>query len=105
MAVELDPENIRANFVYASNDFYTPEMYGGGKEAESYLLKALELPSQKVENTYLPSWGREEAYEMLIKVYIKAEKWNEAKEHYAAGIEEFPRSYVINQLAAKLINK
>ncbi|MEM6804709.1 MAG: hypothetical protein AAF696_25150 [Bacteroidota bacterium] len=104
-AVELDPENIRANFVYASNDFYTPETYGGGKEAESYLLKALSLPAQKIENAYLPSWGREEAYEMLIKLYIKAEKWSKAKEYYAAGVKEFPRSYVINQLAAKLINQ
>lgn len=105
MAVELDPSNPRANYVYASNDFHTPVMYGGGKEAEEYLLKAIALPAQKIENEYLPSWGREEAYEMLIKLYIKAEKWEKAKEHFSAGTEEFPESYTINQLAPKLIGK
>lgn len=105
MAVELDPSNPRANYVYASNDFHTPAMYGGGEEAEEYLLKAISLPSQKIENEYLPSWGREEAYEMLVKLYIKAEKWEQAKEYFSAGIAEFPESYTLNQLASKLIGK
>ncbi|MEL6673617.1 MAG: hypothetical protein AAFR61_15540 [Bacteroidota bacterium] len=104
-AVELDPENPRANFVYASNDYHTPEAYGGGKEAEKHLLKAISLPDQKVKNAYLPSWGREEAYEMLIKLYMKQEKWEEAKQHFAAGKKAFPESYQLNQLASQLIGK
>lgn len=104
-AIALDSTNLRAYYVYASNDFYTPEKYGGGKEAEKYLLKAISLPVQKVKNEYLPSWGKEEAYEMLIKLYIKKEKWDLAKKYFQEGIAIYPESYTINQLASKLIGK
>lgn len=104
-AIALDSTNLRAYYVYASNDFHTPEKYGGGKEAEKYLLKAISLPAQKIKNDYLPSWGKEESYEMLIKLYIKREKWDLAKKYFQEGIKEFPDSYTINQLASKLIAK
>ncbi len=104
-ALAMDSTNLRAYYVYASNDFYTPEKYGGGKEAEEYLLKAISLPAQKIKNDFLPSWGKEEAYEMLIKLYIKREKWDLAKKYFQEGIGEFPDSYTINQLAAQLVGK
>jgi len=104
-AIAIDSTNLRAYYVYASNDFHTPEQYGGGKEAEKYLLKAISLPNQKIKNDYLPSWGKEEAYEMLIKLYIKKEKWELAKKYFQDGIKEFPESYTINQLASKLVGK
>lgn len=104
-AIAIDSTNLRAYYVYASNDFHTPEQYGGGKEAEKYLLKAISLPTQKIKNDYLPSWGKEDAYEMLIKLYIKNEKWDLAKKYFQAGIKEFPESYTINQLASKLVGK
>ncbi len=104
-AIALDPTNLRAYYVYASNDFYTPEKYGGGKEAEKYLLKAISLPAQKIKNDYLPSWGKEESYEMLIKLYIKKGKLSLAKKYFQEGIKEFPKSYAINQLAGKLAGK
>jgi len=104
-AISLDSTNMRAWYVLASNDFYTPEQYGGGKEAEKYLLKAISLPAQKIKNDYLPSWGKEESYEMIIKLYIKKEKWDLAKKYFQEGITTFPKSYVINQLASKLAGK
>ena len=104
-ASAIDSTNLRAYFVYASNDFHTPERYGGGKEAEKYLLKALSLPAQKTKNVYLPSWGKEESYEMIIKLYIKKEKWELAKKYFQEGIKEFPESYTINLLASKLAGK
>ncbi len=104
-AMAIDSTNLRAHYVKASNDFYTPEEYGGGQVAEKYLLKAIELPSQKVKNEYLPSWGKEESYEMLIKLYIKKENWDLAKKYYREGVQEFPESYMINQLASKLVDK
>ena len=85
--------------------FHTPKKYGGGKETEEYLLKAISLPIQKVKNDYLPSWGKEEAFEMLIKFYIKNEKWDLAKKYYKKGIAAFPKSYTISQLATKLVGK
>jgi len=90
-AISLDSTNMRAWYVLASNDFYTPEQYGGGKEAEKYLLKAISLPAQKIKNDYLPSWGKEESYEMIIKLYIKKEKWDLAKKYFQEGITTFPK--------------
>jgi len=104
-AIAMDSTNLRAYYVYASNDFYTPKMYGGGKEAERYLLKAISLPAQKIKNIYLPSWGKKESYEMLIKLYIKKGKWGLAKKYFQEGIKEYPNSYNIKQLAPKLIGK
>jgi len=104
-AIAIDTSNLRAYYVSASNDFHTPLKYGGGKKTEKYLLKAISLPIQKIKNNYLPSWGKEEAYEMLIKFYIKNEKWNLAKKYFQEGIKFYPQSYTISQLAIKLINK
>lgn len=104
-ATALDSTNLRAHFVSGSNDFYTPEAYGGGKMAETHLLKALSLDAQKVNNSYLPSWGEEEAYEMLIKLYIKKNKWDSAKKYFQDAIEKFPKSYTITQLGTQLIGK
>jgi len=102
-AMETDPSNLRANFVYASHDYYTPAKYGGGKEVETYLLKAISLPDQKVRNSVLPSWGKEESYAMLVRFYIEKENWDSAKKYYQEGLKIFPDSYSINQYAPKLI--
>lgn len=104
-AIKLNPSNLRAYYVAGSNDFYTPEKYGGGEKVEEYLLKALECPDQEVSNTYLPSWGREEAYQMLIRHYINHEKWEEAKLRFQEGIKSYPDSYMMNQLAKQLVGK
>jgi len=104
-AMAIDATNIRGYYVFANNDFYTPEKYGGGKEAEEYLLKAIALPAQNIKNEYLPSWGKEESYEILIRLYIQNENWDLAKKYFQEGIGEFPESYAINQLAAKLVRK
>lgn len=102
-ALVADKENLRAWFVAGSSDYYTPEKYGGGKKVEEFLKKAISLPAQKIQNEYLPSWGKEEAYEMLIKFYLKKDKKEEATATYKSGIAEFPNSYLLNQLASKLI--
>jgi len=104
-AIAIDSTNLRAYYVYASNDYHTPEKYGGGKEAEKYLLKAISLPSQKIKNDYLPSWGKEESYELIIKFYIRKGNWDLAKKYFQEGIKEFPENYTINQLASNLVGK
>jgi hypothetical protein len=104
-AITLDSTNLRAWFVYGSNDFHIPAQYGGGKKAEKYLLKAISLPAQRIANSNLPSWGKEESYELLIRFYIQKGNWDMAKKYFQVGITAFPGSYVINQLASKLIGK
>lgn len=104
-AISLDSTNLRAWYVMASTDFYTPEEYGGGKKAEKYLIKAISLPAQKISNSYLPSWGKEESYELLIRFYINNEQWDLAKKYFQDAITAFPKSYTINQLSQQLKGK
>jgi tetratricopeptide (TPR) repeat protein len=103
-AIELDSLNLRAYYVLGSNDFYTPEQYGGGKKAEGYFRKAIQLSNQSVKNPYLPSWGKNTAYELLIRLYIKREQFDEARKYFQEAIAMYPNDYMINQLASKLIN-
>ena len=103
-ALQLDSLNLRAYFVLGLNDFYTPEQYGGGKKVEDYLLKAIKLNDQSVSNPYLPSWGKNTAYEMLIRLYINHKLFAEAKKYYQEAIALFPDDYMINKLANELIN-
>lgn len=103
LALELNPKNIRAQFVLASNDYYTPAQYGGGELAEGYLLKAIEMPNQEVPNDMLPAWGKEEAYEMLVNLYMQQENWDEANRHLQAASKLYPDSYTLNRLASRLV--
>jgi len=80
-AIKLDSNNLRAYYVAASNDFYTPEQFGGGKKAEEYLLKAITLDTQPLNNAALPSWGKDQAYQMLINLYLKKENKELAKKY------------------------
>jgi len=102
-AIELDGSNLRAYYVSGSLDHYTPKQYGGGKKVEEYLKKAVQLPSQKTKNPYLPSWGKEEAYVLLIQHYLAEEKKDQALAFYKEGIKLFPNSYQMGELAKKLI--
>ena len=104
-ALAIDEHNPRAYYVLASNDFYTPEQYGGGKVAEGYLNKCLALPAQAVENPYLPSWGRVLAHEMMLKLLMRQERWEDAKAHFKVANQEFPDSYQITQLGAELVSR
>ena len=103
-ALSLEPKNIRAHFVMASSDFYTPEKYGGGKKAEALLLKAIELPEQLNKNPYLPSWGKQESYELLVKHYLKTDQKDKAKKYCKEGIALFPENYGLGKLAIQLLD-
>jgi pentatricopeptide repeat protein len=102
-ALEMDPNNLRAHLVLGSSDYYTPEKYGGRKKVEHYLLKAIELPAQQVDNPYLPSWGKNTAYEILIRYYMEEDRMEEAKKMYKQAISIFPNDYQIQQLAGDLM--
>jgi len=101
-AVDLDDKNLRAYYTLAVNDFYTPEQYGGGKLTEKYLKKALGCPNQTTINPYLPSWGRNSAYELLIRYYIRVNNMPSAKQYFKEAIALFPNDYLLKQLAPKL---
>lgn len=101
-AIELDTANVRAYTVAAINDYFTPKAFGGRRKAKGYLEKALSLPTQRVKSDFQPSWGREEAFEYLLRYLIEEEKGTGAAELYDKAIQEFPNSYMIRSLAAKI---
>lgn len=101
-AIDLDENNLRAYYVLANNDYYTPENYGGSKNVEKYALKAISLPAQKVDNPYLPSWGRQESYELLTNYYIKQKDIENAKKYVKLGLIEYPDSFVLKSNKSKL---
>ncbi len=94
-ALELDSTNLRGWYVLGSNDFYTPSSFGGGKKVEYYLKKAISITPKSIKNPYLPTWGREYAFELLIRYYIQNKKMNEAKEYIRIAEKEYPDSYFI----------
>lgn len=102
LAIEKDDENLRGYLAVGTSDFYRPEQFGGGKIVEKNLLKAISLPSQKTKNTYLPSWGKEEAYEILIQWYIRKKNIEKAKKYHKEAMEKYPHNYMLKKLASKL---
>lgn len=104
-AVALDPENLRAYYVMASNDFYTPEQYGGMQNAEEHLLKAVSLPEQSAPNPFLPSWGKDDAYVMLMQFYLKEDQNEEAMATYREAATAFPDNYRIMQMASIILSE
>jgi len=105
IALELDPQNPRAHYVKGNGSYYKPKQFGGGKHVESSLKRALSLPAQRQPNPYLPSWGHEEAYETLIKWYIREEQYKQAQKWFDKAVQDYPDSYTINRLASQLANK
>lgn len=103
-AMAMEPKNLRAYYVLGSSDFYTPEKYGGGEEAESRLLKAISLPEQLNVNPYLPSWGKAESYELLVKHYLKIDEKSKAKTYCKEGLGLFPNNYGLGKLAVELLD-
>jgi hypothetical protein len=60
-AKNINPDNPRVYFLTGQNVMYTPEMFGGGKEAACpYFIEAAEkFKGFKPESSISPNWGRE----------------------------------------------
>lgn len=104
-AKKLDDKNLRAYFVMGSQDFYTPEQYGGGKKVEEFLTQAIELEDQYHDNPVLPTWGKDEAYELLLQFYIKKEQYEKAKTLFQEASAAYPNNYRLMQIGTKLVGK
>ena len=104
-AESINAENLRVWLAMGQRDCFLPKEYGGGNNAEEYLLKALDINPQPNENTYLPSWGLEETHETLIRLYIRSENWEKAKNRYEIAIKNFPKNARIKVLGGKLAGK
>lgn len=96
MALKLDESNVRSNYVNGYYDFYTPTEYGGGKKAEKYLLKAIN--GTNASSLYSPAWGKADAYHMLIQLYLKQGKKEQARQYYQTACALFPANTYITNL-------
>lgn len=104
-AIQMNPENLRGWYVLGSHDFYTPAAFGGGQKAEEYLRKALETKDDGRYNPWLPSWGKEEAYDMIIRMYLQKKDTEKARKYYESALRLFPESYFINQYKEKFSHR
>jgi hypothetical protein len=66
-AKELNPKNPRPYYMLGTGKFYTPAMFGGGKDkAEPLLEEALKRYTKfKKASAIHPDWGKEETEKML----------------------------------------
>lgn len=101
-ALKANPDNLRAFLGIGRSDFYKPKQYGGGKEVESYLLKALAAPDQILTDAEAPTWGRDDAYYYLAAFYGREGRRDDAKLYCTKGLKEFPRHHLLSELLAKL---
>lgn len=101
-AINLDEDNSRAHFARAMNDFYTPKMFGGGDLVEEHLKKAINLSTPANATSKKPTWGKDEAYEMLVQFYIREEKTDEAKMYCKMGLGQFPNDIRLKKHAKNL---
>ena len=57
-AKELNPENPRAYLLLGQNTFYTPQMFGGGKDlAKPLLITAMQKFAKQTVKGAEPAWG------------------------------------------------
>lgn len=99
-AIQMGSDNVRANYVNGSYDFYTPQEYGGGKKAERFLLKSIE--SDDTKHLYAPTWGKADAYGLLIQYYLNKQDSTKAKKYCEEAVLIFPHNLVIQRLKKQI---
>lgn len=101
-AIKANDKNIRAYVAAGIQDYFTPALYGGGSKYEAYFLQALDLPDQKLNNPYQPSWGREDAYFYLVIHYYNRGECNKAKELLTQALALYPDESRLLDLASQM---
>ncbi|MFC5284586.1 hypothetical protein [Pedobacter alpinus] len=68
-AKALNPANPRPYYIIAQNTFYTPEAFGGGKNAAKPKLEeaAAKFETFKPANLMMPNWGADRNAELLAQ--------------------------------------
>ncbi|MDC1105650.1 hypothetical protein OAT16_03030 [Prolixibacteraceae bacterium] len=97
-AMLADTLNPRGYYARGSHEFYTPASMRKNKNAEEWLLKAIKLSQKMIDNPYTPSWGEQESYELLIKLYRQTEQKEKAKHMLQKALEKYPNNYQFKKL-------
>lgn len=95
-ALNKNANNLRAYLGMGSSDFHKPAAFGGGQKVEEYLLKAISLEEQTVEDG--PSWGKNQAYYLLASFYKREGQTDKAKLYCMQGLNKYPQDGQLNQL-------
>ncbi len=98
-ALELNAKNLRAHLGLARLDYYTPKKFGGKKEVTKILEDALACDDQTIKSPIMPSWGRIDVYELIIKHNVEERNMEVAKKYFREATEKYPNEYRINMLA------
>lgn len=93
-ALELNPNNLRAYYVLAAHNLYTPKMFGGMTKVEAYAVKGLHCPtSLNPEDYYTPRWGKRVLYKVLIQFYKREKKEGQRLKYQKLAKEAFPNEF------------
>jgi len=90
----------RSYYASAIADWNTPITFGGTLKAEGLAKKALsmrETPSQ-----LRPTWGRDAATELLIRIHLARKEGAAARALYESAKRDFPDSSAIKELAGQV---
>lgn len=106
-ALKLEPKNPRTQLIAGWSAYFTPKMWGGGKEkAKQYFQQAIAYyDSFQVKSPLLPDWGHEEAYAWLGLANMEDQEFNRAKANFNKALEINPEYGWINALIAELNKK
>lgn len=107
-ALELDPNNPRAHLIAGWSAYYTPKMFGGGKDkAQRYFEQAIAFfDNYKVTDPLLPNWGHDEAYTWLGMTQMENGELEAAKTNFEKALQINPdNSWVKNDLMPNLQKK
>ena len=91
-AKELAPKNPRVWIVSGTQDFFTPAMFGGDKEAAlRKFKKAARLAAQETVSAPLqPSWGHAEAHAWIGIAHMDAERYDQARRAFQRALDVNP---------------
>lgn len=91
-AMELEPKNPRNHLIAGLSAYFTPKMFGGGKEkAKNYFEQTIAyFDSFKVIDPIMPDWGHDEAYAWLGVAQVEDEQFESAGNNFNRALEINP---------------
>ncbi len=104
-AMRLEPENPRVLLLDGMSKYYTPEQFGGSKEAGLKLFEqAVESFSNfKRASKFHPDWGEDEAHAWIGLSYLEKGENTTAKQHLERALKINPENnWVKTQLLPRL---
>lgn len=94
------PPALRPLYAAAVADWNTPAAYGGQRNAEGMLRKAIALPQSQLGGLQ-PTWGRDAAMAQLVLILQAKKQSEEAAKVLKAGLEAYPDSVYLGELKAR----